>query len=297
VASDDTLWIARAVLAPASPQTFRCPTGGLPPGPDQRWTPIDDPFFAARWASGSGGDLWAQVRSAPAQGEAQTLTGVRRLPPTSPTKVLAIGRNYAAHARELGNEVPATPLSFLKPPSCLQASGEPVRLPRGYARIDMEAELVVVIGARASAVRAAQVWPGGHVAGYLLGNDLSCRDLQRSDKQWTRAKGFDGFGPVSAALRLTPPGQALASERLRICGYLDDVCVQDAPLSAMIFDIPTLIEHLSACMTLEPGDLLFTGTPEGVSALSPGQVTRVELEDPGGPGKGFTLDPLHTPLV
>nr|WP_255216183.1 fumarylacetoacetate hydrolase family protein [Pseudenhygromyxa sp. WMMC2535] len=208
----------------------------------------------------------------------------------APTKIIAIGRNYAAHAAELGNEVPSTPISFFKPPSCLLASGQPLALPRGYERVDMEAELVLVIGARARSVRAEDAW--AHVAGYLMGNDVSCRDLQRADKLWTRAKGFDGFGPVSAFARLVPPGWVLPAD-LEVHGFLDDERVQAGSVAQMIFSIPTLIEHLSACMTLEPGDMIFTGTPAGVSALEPGKVTRVAL----GGREDFHLAPVVTPVV
>lgn len=289
MADSETLWLAR-IAGPADapwPRCLRCRSEGGRPGPDQRWEPIPDPFHAARWR---GGDPVAIAGQCEALGEAIVLGAgeAKLLPPLEPSKILAIGRNYAAHARELGNEVPETPISFFKPPSCLSVSGQAVELPRGYARIDMESELVVVIGARARKVPAARAWD--HVAGYLLGNDVSCRDLQKSDKQWTRAKGFDGFGPVSAFVRLVEPGWELPSEDLRIHGYLDDQRVQDGSVAAMIFSIPTLIEHLSACMTLEPGDLIFTGTPEGVSPLSPGQVARVELQ-------GLELAPVVTPLL
>lgn len=288
MAERQTLWLAR-VENDRRPQTLRCSTGGAPPGPSQAWEPIADPFVAARIEDD---DVVAVARRAAAIGDAAAIGGRELLAPVEPTKILAIGRNYAAHAKELGNEVPTSPLSFFKPPSCLVPSGRAVELPRGYARIDMEAELVVVIGRRAKAVAAADVYTGGHVGGYLLGNDISNRDLQRSDKQWTRAKGFDGFGPVSAFLRLD--GRPLDAARLRIRGYLDDVRVQDGAVSAMIFEIPILIEHLSACMTLEPGDLIFTGTPEGVTALDPGKVTRVEL---ASELDGFALAPVVTPLT
>jgi 2-keto-4-pentenoate hydratase/2-oxohepta-3-ene-1,7-dioic acid hydratase in catechol pathway len=167
------------------------------------------------------------------------------------------------------------PLLFFKPPSCLEANGSQVSLPRGYARIDMEAELVVVIGKRARKVASADAWD--HIFGLTLGNDVSCRDLQKRDGQWTRAKGFDGFGPVGPFIYRTPPN-GVSTEGLRIRGRLDGHVVQDASVSDMIFPIPTLIEFISACMTLEPGDIIFTGTPAGVSALTPGSVTRIELE-------------------
>jgi 2-keto-4-pentenoate hydratase/2-oxohepta-3-ene-1,7-dioic acid hydratase in catechol pathway len=281
----DTLWLART-RSHDHVTTWRGHTDGRAPGPDLRWEPIADPFTVARTRR-EPCDVASLLASTPALGEPRALHEPL-IPPCSPQTIFGIGRNYRAHAEELGNEVPETPLVFIKVPSCLIASGEPLALPRGYARIDMEAELVVVIGRRARAVAAADAW--GHVAGYLLGNDISCRDLQASDKQWTRAKGFDGFGPVSSFMRMVEPGSSLPVEQLEICGYLDDRPVQRGRMSAMIHPIPALIEHLSEHMTLEPGDLIFTGTPAGVSALAPGHVVRVELD-------GMDLGRLITPIT
>ncbi|MFV8751981.1 fumarylacetoacetate hydrolase family protein [Nannocystaceae bacterium ST9] len=285
--SDETLWIAR-IVADGRPLALRCRTAGESPAPDQRWEPIADPFLAARSRIGEVLDPWTFAHETPALAPARSILDAELLAPIDASKVIGIGRNYKAHAEELGNEVPETILSFLKAPSCLVPSGKPIALPRGHSRIDMESELVVVIGQRARDVPQAQAWQ--HVAGYLLGNDVSNRDLQKSDKQWTRAKGADGFGPVGAFVRLTPPGWALPVERVRIRGYLNDQLVQDGPLDLLIFPIPELIEHLSACMTLEPGDLIFTGTPAGVSALASGNVVRVELD-------GLDLGRLVTPIT
>jgi 2-keto-4-pentenoate hydratase/2-oxohepta-3-ene-1,7-dioic acid hydratase in catechol pathway len=269
----DTLWLARTRIDDRV-TTWRGRTDGAAPGPELCWEPIADPFVTARTRR-EPCDVTSLLATAAALGEPRRLSEPL-LPPCSPQTIFGIGRNYKAHAEELGNEVPETPLVFIKAPSCLIASGVPLVLPRGYARIDMEAELVVVIGRRARSVAAADAWK--HIAGYLLGNDVSCRDLQASDKQWTRAKGFDGFGPVSTFMRMVEPGSSLPVEQLEICGYLDDRLVQRGRVSAMIHSIPALIEHLCEHMTLEPGDLIFTGTPAGVSALAPGQVMRVELE-------------------
>ncbi|PRP97572.1 Ureidoglycolate lyase [Enhygromyxa salina] len=279
-----TSWLARTCLD-GRPTTLRCRTDGSAPTPETRWQPIADVFAEAR-DNPELSDPATLAAEAPALGEPRPIAVL--LPPCAPQKIFGIGRNYQAHAEELGNAVPETPLSFVKVPSCLLVSGDALALPRGYERIDMESELVVVIGRRARAVAAADAWQ--HVAGYLLGNDVSCRDLQKRDKQWTRAKGFDGFGPVSAFMRLTAPGWELPVAELEIHGYLDDLRVQQGRLSDMIFSIPTLIEHLSEGITLEPGDLIFTGTPAGVSALSPGQVVRIELA-------GLDLGRLVTPIV
>lgn len=285
-APSEIWWLARVRTPAGVIETLRARTGGESPGPATRWEPIADVVARARVGLAPV-DLERCVRDAEACGPARVLVDDQLLAPLMPEKLFAIGRNYRAHAAELGNAVPDTPLSFLKPPSCLLPSGAALELPRGFERIDMESELVVVIGRRGRAIAAAEAWD--HVGGYLLGNDVSCRDLQRRDKQWTRAKGFDGFGPVSAYLRLTPPGFELPVASIEIAGYLDDLEVQRSSLAAMVFSIPALIEHLSAHMTLELGDLVFTGTPAGVSALAPGQVVRVELD-------GFTVASLVTPV-
>lgn len=281
----NTLWLSRIVGDDRRPITLRTRTDGAAPGPDALWEPIVDPFVTSSF---DGGDPATLAAAAEPIGPARALLDQRLLPPINPQKVIGIGRNYKAHAEELGNEVPTTPLTFFKPTSSLLVSGDALELPRGYQRIDMEAELVVVIGRRARKVADERAWE--HVAGYLLGNDVSCRDLQQSDKQWTRAKGFDGFGPLSPFLRLVEPGWELPVEQLEIHGYLNDERVQTGACELMIFSIPTLIEHLSACMTLEPGDLIFTGTPAGVSPLAPGNVVRVELG-------GLDLGRLVTPVV
>lgn len=249
-------------------------TGGAAPAVGDELRAIDDPFADGEDEGGEV-DAYARVRASAGGAVIGRVEAVKLLPPVRPSKVLCVGRNFRAHAAELGNEVPTEPLLFFKPPSCLIASGEPVPLPRGYERIDMEAELVVVIGRRATAIAAADAWQ--HVAGYTLGNDISNRDLQKRDKQWTRAKGFDGFGPIGPWLRMVPPGTVLPAGELRIRGGVDGVRKQDASLADMVFDVPFLLAYISACMTLMPGDVIFTGTPEGVTALTPGVTTRVEL--------------------
>jgi 2-keto-4-pentenoate hydratase/2-oxohepta-3-ene-1,7-dioic acid hydratase in catechol pathway len=281
---DDTLF---AQGAPARWVRIFTNSSGDLPGPTHELEEIADPLA---WATGQASDLFERVASAKAVegGLGGPLSNYRLEPPMCPQKVIGIGRNYRAHAEELGNEVPKTPLSFLKAPSCLLASGEAIALPVGYERIDMESELVVVIGRRASGVAATEAWQ--HVGGYCLGNDVSNRDLQKADKQWTRAKGSDGFGPLGPFIRLTEAGLVPPISKMKIRGYLNDMLVQEGSCDHMIFDIPTLIEHLSASLTLEVGDLIYTGTPAGVSALGPGDRVRVELE-------GFALAPLSNPVV
>lgn len=288
VADDATWWLGR-VRRPghARPHTVRIRTDGAAPGPDDAVEEIPDPFARAL---DEGDEVWSVARDlAPVAGGLAGALGEYELaPPVRPGKIVAVGRNFRAHAQEMGNEVPQQPLLFLKPASCLVASGVSVELPAGYERIDMEGELVVVIGRAGRRVRRGDAW--NHVCGYALGNDVSNRDLQRRDKQWTRAKGFDGFGPLGPFIRLVEPGTVLPVERIRLHGYLDDELRQDAPLSDMVFDIPTIVEHVSDCMTLEPGDLVFMGTPKGVATLGAGRVMRVELE-------GFDLGRLTNPVV
>ncbi|MCA9690324.1 MAG: fumarylacetoacetate hydrolase family protein, partial [Myxococcales bacterium] len=154
-------------------------TDGEAPGPTSEVEWIEAPF--------AGDDPYERAATGPALGRA-VLGALELALPVSPSKIIGVGRNYRAHATELGNEVPGDPLLFFKPPSCLLVSGGVVTLPRGFGRIDYEGELVVVIGRRASKVAAADAWR--HVAGYALGDDVSSRELQQRDKQWTRAKGF-----------------------------------------------------------------------------------------------------------
>lgn len=187
-----------------------------------------------------------------------------------PSKIVCVGRNYAAHAKELGNDVPAEPLIFLKPPSSLISEGASIRLPRVSKQVEYEGEIGVVIGERlyrADAERASRA-----IAGIVAANDVTARDLQRSDGQWTRAKGFDTFcsvgnpGPVPADL-------ASLSLVTRVNGTVR----QQARASEMVFNIPALLAYISGVMTLEKNDLVLTGTPDGVGTLAPGDVVEVEI--------------------
>jgi 2-keto-4-pentenoate hydratase/2-oxohepta-3-ene-1,7-dioic acid hydratase in catechol pathway len=191
--------------------------------------------------------------------------------PVQPSKILGIGRNYRAHAAELGHELPAEPLVFLKPPSALLAPGGQVVLPPESANVHYEAELGVVIGRSCRRVRAEAALD--YVFGYSVVCDVTARDLQQKDGQWSRAKGFDTFCPVGPAV------QAQIDPRdLRISLAINGELRQDGRTSQMIFDVPRLIEHLSAAMTLLPGDLIATGTPAGVGPLAAGDEVRIEIE-------------------
>ncbi len=190
--------------------------------------------------------------------------------PVEPSKVLCIGRNYAAHAKELGNEAPSEPLLFLKPPSALLDPGGTIRLPPESARVEHEAELGVVVGTRCKGVAVEQAL--AHVFGYTCVADVTARDLQRKDVQFTRAKGFDTFCPVGPWIETE-----LDPSNLSIRCRVNDQVKQDGVTSNMIFDVPTLIAYASRMMTLEPGDLLVTGTPEGVGPLVDGDKVVIEI--------------------
>jgi 2-keto-4-pentenoate hydratase/2-oxohepta-3-ene-1,7-dioic acid hydratase in catechol pathway len=187
-----------------------------------------------------------------------------------PTKIVCVGRNYLAHARELGNEVPERPLLFFKPPSSLIGDGEAIVLPAESSDVQYEGEIGVVIGRRARNISEADALDV--VAGYVPLNDVTARDLQKTDNQWARAKGFDTFCPVGA---MVPP---VADWReLEIICRVNGEVRQRGRASEMAFGIPTLVAYISRIMTLEPGDIVATGTPEGVGPLRAGDVVEVEL--------------------
>ena len=221
-----------------------------------------------RWLSGA---PWLGGRET---GEVGTWREGDLLCPVKPTKILCIGRNYAAHARELGHEVPSEPLLFLKPPSALLGPGGAVALPPESARVEHEAELAVVIGRRSKNVPKESAL--AHVYGYACACDVTARDLQKKDVQFTRAKGFDTFCPIGPWIE-TDLDPAAVSVKCRVSGATR----QDGTTSHMIFDVPTLIAYASRMMTLEPGDVILTGTPEGVGPLVDGDTLEVEV---GGVG-------------
>jgi 2-keto-4-pentenoate hydratase/2-oxohepta-3-ene-1,7-dioic acid hydratase in catechol pathway len=191
-----------------------------------------------------------------------------------PSKIIGIGVNYRPHAAEMGKPLPEEPLMFLKPPSAMIADGAPIERPAGYERVDYEGELGVVIGARtrrASRERALEA-----VLGLVCVNDVTVRDLQRRDGQWARAKGFDTFCPLGPRIVA-----GLDPSSLRITTRVNGAVRQDFSTSDMIFDVPALIAFASAHMTLEPGDVISTGTPGGVGNLSPGDTVQIEIEGIG----------------
>ncbi len=196
------------------------------------------------------------------------------LAPVEPFKILCVGRNYAAHAKELGNEVPKEPLLFFKPKTSLVGPGGAVVLPSVSEKVEHEAELGVVIGKLAKAVTREDAL--AHVFGYTIVNDVTARDLQKKDGQWARAKGFDGFCPTGPWVETALDPRDVAV-RCRVNGTVR----QDGRTSSMVFDVAALIAYASAAMTLEPGDLLVTGTPEGVGPLVKGDRLETEIEGIG----------------
>ncbi len=207
-------------------------------------------------------------------GRTFALASVRLLPPVWPTKIVCVGRNYAEHAKEFGNEPPAEPLIFLKPPSSLNGHGMPVVYPRISQRVDFEGEVGVVIGRRASRISAAEAQ--SCISGYTIVNDVTARDLQKKDGQWTRGKGFDTFCPAGP---WWTPKEEVDFSAFRVITRVNGAVRQDAPVSDMLFSVSVILEFVSQFMTLEPGDLIATGTPPGVGPVTAGD--RVEVEVTG----------------
>lgn len=202
--------------------------------------------------------------------------------PPPPSKIVCVGRNYVEHARELGNEVPERPLLFLKPPSAILRSGETILLPPESNRVEHEAEIAAVIGRRCSRVSASEAMD--YVGWYAPLNDVTARDLQRADGQWTRGKGFDTFCPIGEAT----PADGLDPQGLEVLCRVNGETRQRGSASWMAFPIPVLIEYITAVMTLEPGDVIATGTPAGVGPLLDGDVVEVEI-----PGVGTLINPVR----
>ncbi|HEU0015608.1 MAG TPA: fumarylacetoacetate hydrolase family protein [Longimicrobium sp.] len=201
-----------------------------------------------------------------------------------PSKIVCVGRNYLEHARELGNEMPERPLIFLKPPSSLIGEGDAIVLPAESSRVEHEGEIAVVIGRRARRVAEGDAWE--YVAGIAPLNDVTARDLQKTDGQWTRAKGFDTFCPLGPITPLDRIDRGALEVVCRVNGEVR----QHGRVGDMAFSIPALIAYISGVMTLEPGDVIATGTPAGVSPLHAGDVVEVEI-----PGAGRISNPVVAP--
>ncbi|MEJ2598398.1 MAG: fumarylacetoacetate hydrolase family protein [Anaerolineales bacterium] len=202
------------------------------------------------------------------------LEGLKLLPPVEPSKIICVGRNYVAHAREHNAEVPEVPLIFLKPPSSLIGSGATILLPPQSKQVEHEAELVIIIGKRGRWIQAEQAQQ--YILGYTVGNDVTARDLQFRDNQWTRSKGFDTFCALGPWLETEfDPADAMVS-----C-HVNGELRQMASTRDMVFSTRQLIAFISSIMTLEPGDAIFTGTPAGVGPLLDGDVVEASVEGLG----------------
>ena len=201
--------------------------------------------------------------------------------PVRPSKIIGIGRNFVEHARELGNEIPLVPILFFKPPTALIGSGDTILLPSVSTRVEFEAEIGVVIGKRVRNVDQAGAERA--IGGFVCVNDVTCRDLQKTDGQWGRAKGFDTFCPVGPKVV-----SGLDWRALELICRVNGVQRQRARSTDMHFSIPELVSFLSGIMTLEPGDLIATGTPAGTAPLQHGDVVEVEI-----PGVGILSNPVR----
>jgi 2-keto-4-pentenoate hydratase/2-oxohepta-3-ene-1,7-dioic acid hydratase in catechol pathway len=222
-----------------------------------------------RWRLADG-DVFGALQD----GEEISAEGLTLLPPVLPSKLVCVGLNYKDHAAEQGKPLPAEPLLFLKPSTSVIGPGEAIRAPSWAGRIDHEAELGVVIGRRAFQVKANQAYD--HILGLTCVNDVTARDLQKKDGQYTRAKGFDTFAAIGPCVAL-----GLDGRDLQVRGYVNGGLRQDSRSRELIFTIPELVEFISAIMTLLPGDIISTGTPSGIGPIRPGDSVTIHVEGIG----------------
>jgi 2-keto-4-pentenoate hydratase/2-oxohepta-3-ene-1,7-dioic acid hydratase in catechol pathway len=219
--------------------------------------------------------LFANPAAPAATGDSMPAAGVRLLAPVEPSKIVCVGRNYREHAAELGNPMPDEPLLFLKPPSSVIGPEADIALPQASERVEYEGELGVVIGRRARLLDDSAN-PLDYVLGYTCVNDVTARDLQRRDVQFTRAKSFDTFCPIGPCIVT-----GLDPFDLQVETRVNNLVRQKARTSMMAFPVAYLIRYISHVMTLEPGDVISTGTPAGVGPLASGDVVEVEVEGVG----------------
>lgn len=209
---------------------------------------------------------------------------VKFLAPSVPSKIVCVGKNYHDHIKEMESIPPKEPLIFLKPPSSILAPDEPIVLPAISRRVEYEGEIAVVMGRRCFHLSdTADVNP--YILGYTALNDVTARDLQRADLQWSRAKGFDTFCPFGPAIETDRP-----SDEAKVESFVNALAKQSAPIGDMIFSIDTIVRWISQVMTLEPGDVIATGTPGGVGPLNPGDVVEVKIS-----GVGTLRNPVAAP--
>ncbi|NMO52632.1 fumarylacetoacetate hydrolase family protein [Actinoplanes sp. TBRC 11911] len=241
--------------------------------------------FGVVEGDGDSGLTVAEIGSLPFEavrftGQRWALADVRLLAPIFSSKVIGVGRNYADHAAELGNEVPKEPLIFIKPSTSVIGPNDAIRLPPQSQQVEEEAELAVVIGAT-GARRVDRAGAASAIFGYTVGNDVTARDLQRKDPQWTRAKGFDSFCPIGPWI-VTDLDVSDVEIRCEVGRNPEAMEVrQIGRTKDMIFDIPTLVSYISHVMTLLPGDIILTGTPAGVSEITAGDLVSVSVQGIG----------------
>jgi 2-keto-4-pentenoate hydratase/2-oxohepta-3-ene-1,7-dioic acid hydratase in catechol pathway len=226
------------------------------------------------------GDLFG--RYSPGAAIAGSAAALRLLPPVKPSKIVCVGLNYKDHAAEQGKALPAEPLLFIKPPSAVIGPGDPIRLPPGVGRVDHEAEVGVVIGRRAHRVPRARAWE--YILGLICVNDVTARDLQKRESQYTRCKGFDTFAPIGPGIATGLNGDPRAVE-----GWVNGQRRQASSTTHLIFPIDHLVEFITFVMTLEPGDIISTGTPEGIGPIASGDTVTVKVE-----GVGELTNPVKT---
>ena len=233
------------------------------------------------------GQLWT---SREPTGPSWPLSSVKLLPPCTPSKIVCVGRNYLEHAKELGNEAPKQPLIFLKPPSSVVAPDEPIVIPRISKRVDYEGELAAIVGRRCQNLQ-----PNENISPYILGytclNDVTARDLQKLDVQFTRAKGFDTFCPLGPVIETS-----LDLADATVETFVNGTRKQYGHTSEMIFSLDVIIRYIVQVMTLEPGDVIATGTPSGVGSLVAGDVVEVSVSGVGtlrNPVIGSAEDPEY----
>jgi 2-keto-4-pentenoate hydratase/2-oxohepta-3-ene-1,7-dioic acid hydratase in catechol pathway len=202
------------------------------------------------------------------------LQAVRVLAPLRPSKMVCVGQNYLDHIAELKRPVPTEPVLFLKPPTTVIDPGQPIKLPPGVGRVDHEAELAVVIGRRAHRVARAQAWD--YIFGITGVNDVTARDIQNKEVQYTRAKGFDTFAPIGPCILV-----GKHADPRKVEGFINGQPRQSSTTAQLLFPIEMLVEYITFVMTLEPGDIIFTGTPSGVGPLHAGDVVTVRVEGVG----------------
>ncbi len=232
-------------------------------------------------------DLAARLAPKAAGFAAAPLSSLSLLPPVAPSKILCIGRNYRDHATELGNEVPKEPLLFLKPPSSLLAPNGIIRMPALSKRVDYEGELAIVIGRRCTRFSPDED-ARSYIRGYTVVNDVTARDIQKSDGQWTRGKGFDTFCPVGPIV--SDAIDPVSGKPVTVTTRLNGEVKQHGSTADLIFPIPFLLQYISAAITLEPGDIIPTGTPAGVGPVQPGDTVEVEIDGLGILKNTFTAE-------